>query len=230
MQVIEISIYYLPLTLIHCLLLLPSFRNRMKAWFCWIKYTTTWACWRGSSSACRSESPAQPSPPSQPIRTLPWARCSSAPHFRLSHVDLGDCCLDSDHNRGHLFRFSRFGLVSQFSRLIFVFILSLRDGWSLRNLWRSKLKVSGLLRFVFLKKKKKNHQSDLPIHVKMYPSSLWYKWRDILNWFCTTRASFSWQVWLLPFMWTSESDSSSLIPTLCSTNRRGVCLCCSVFV
>lgn len=130
-----------------CCLLFLSFRNRMKVWFCWTKSLTTWACWRGSSSVCRSENPARPSPPSQPIRTLLWAHCSSAPHFRLSHVDLGDWCLPSD--REHLFRCFHFGLVFHFSEFLSVCPLSLRDGWSLRNLWRSKLKVFGSVRFVF---------------------------------------------------------------------------------
>lgn len=107
-----------------CCLLFPSFRNRMKVWFWWTKSLTTLACWRGSSSVCRSENPAQPSPPSQPIRTLLWAHCSSAPHFRLSHGDLGDCCLDSD--RENLYRFYYFGLVFHFSELISVFLLSQR--------------------------------------------------------------------------------------------------------
>lgn len=65
----------------HSCCLFPSFRSRMKVWFCWTKCATTWACRRGSSSVCRSENPTQPSPRSQPIHTLLWAHCSSAAHF-----------------------------------------------------------------------------------------------------------------------------------------------------
>lgn len=207
-------------------MLFPSFRSRMKVWFCWTKSLTTWACWRGSSSVCRSENPARPSPPSQPIRTLLWAHCSSAPHFRLSHVDLGDCCLDSD--REHLYRCFHFGLVFHFSQLICLSFVSQR--WlepekplkkQIKGIWISKIHV-------FFEKY--IYKSNLPWN--MFQFIMIKMWKNILssrkmNWFCTTCASFSWQVWLLPFMWTSEYDSSSLIPILCSMNRRGVYLCLS---
>lgn len=63
------------------IMLLSSFRSRMKVRFCWTKSSTTWACRRDSSSVCRSEKPALPSPLSQPTHTLPWAHCSSTPQL-----------------------------------------------------------------------------------------------------------------------------------------------------
>lgn len=116
----------------------------MKVWFCWTRSSTTWACWSGSSSVCRSETPARPSPPSQPIRTLPWAHCSSAPHFRLSHVDLGDGRLDSDGE--HFYSCFHFGRV--FCESISVCLLSQR--WlepekplkkQIKGIWISKIHV-----------------------------------------------------------------------------------------
>lgn len=159
----------MPLTLLLCLLF-PSFRNRMKGWFCWIKSITTWACWRGSSSVCRSESPAQPSPPSQPIRTLLWAHCSSAPHFSLSHVDLGDCSLDTDHNGGHLFRFFRFGLVFSLQR-INICLSFVSQRW-LEPEKPLKKQIKGI-RFskIYVGLKKK------VICQNMYSNSLWYRYR-----------------------------------------------------
>lgn len=150
MQVIEISIYCLPLTLLHC---------------CCCFHLSE-AGWRRGSVGSSLQPPgpageAALQPADQRVQhshrlhhsQYALSRELTVHLLHISHFHMSTLVTAVETQTttgGHLFRFSRFGLVSHFSRLIFVFILSLRDGWSLRNLWRSKLKVSGLLLFVLL--------------------------------------------------------------------------------